>query len=85
MKSRLMDWLSGGRAVGEPRETSQSRLRAASLWAGAARRSAGAGVRQRNGFLQFSLFSALKFVGCWSLEECYPWLHHVFGNVEAFL
>ena len=85
MRFSRTDWLSGGRAVGETREASQSRLRAASLCAGASRPSAGAGVRRRYGFLRLSLFSALKFVGCWSLEECYPWLHRIFGNVEAFL
>jgi hypothetical protein len=38
-----------------------------------------------DGFLQTPLFSALKFVGCWFLEERNPWLHHVFGNVETCL
>ena len=58
MRFSRTDWLSGGRAVGETREASQSRLRAASLCAGASRPSAGAGVRRRYGFLQLS-FSIL--------------------------
>ena len=45
----------------------------------------GAGVRRRFGFLQFSLFSALKFVGCWSLEERNPRFHRLFGNMETLL
>ena len=45
----------------------------------------GAGVRRRYGFLQFSLFSALKFVGCWSLEERNPRFHRLFGNMETLL
>ena len=32
-----------------------------------------------------ALFSALKFVGRWFLEERNPWLHHIFGNVETCL
>src|ERR1035437_11158986 len=85
MRFSRTDWLSGGRAVGETREASQSRLRAASLCAGASRPSAGAGVRRRYGFLQFSLFSALKFVGCWSLEERNPRFHCLFWNMETLL
>ena len=37
------------------------------------------------GFLQTLLFSALKFVGCWFLEERNPRPHHVFRDVETCL
>ena len=83
---RLTEWLSGsGEADKTPLPLSRT---SGKLGAYPQRRShcpTGAGVRRHYGFLQFSLFSALKFVGCWSLEERYPWLHRAFGNVEAFL
>ena len=37
------------------------------------------------GFLQTLLLSALKFVGCWFLEERNPRPHHVFRDVETCL
>jgi hypothetical protein len=37
------------------------------------------------GLLQTYLFSTLKFVECWFLEERNPWFHQIFGNVETCL
>jgi len=45
-KVRPTVWLSGSGGTGETRVTSQPRLRAACLWAGESRPSAGAGVRR---------------------------------------
>jgi hypothetical protein len=39
----------------------------------------------QNGEVQGPLFSALKFVGRWSLKDCHPWLHHLFGNMKTCL
>ena len=42
-------------------------------------------VDKRRSSHPISLFSAFKFVGRWSLEECNPWLHLFFGDVETCL